>query len=79
MAFDFDKSTGLGVFEHFYDTNAMGVQGFGTHYVVLARELLLENEIPNLPKVQHSDFRWMTADQALANPEVHPNSQAYLK
>jgi len=69
----------LGVHQHFYATNAIGVQGFGTHYVVLAYELLLEEEIKNLPKSQHSEYQWMSVEQALSDPTVHSNSKAYLE
>lgn len=68
----------LGVHQHFYPTNVFGTQGFGTHYVVLAYELLRDEEIQHLPKGQHSEYQWMTMEQALGHPEVHPNSKAYL-
>jgi colanic acid biosynthesis protein WcaH len=69
----------LGVNQHFYPTNAVGTPGFGTHYVVLAYELLLDEEIPRLPKNQHSEYQWMTAEQALSHPMVHSNSKEYLR
>lgn len=69
----------LGVFEHFYQTNALNVPGFGTHYVVLAYELSIEAEIAELPKAQHSEYRWMTELDARDEPLVHENSRAYFQ
>jgi colanic acid biosynthesis protein WcaH len=69
----------LGVYQHFYPTNAIGTQGFGTHYVVIAYELLLDEEIQHLPKSQHSEYQWMTVQQALCHPKVHPNSKTYFR
>ena len=69
----------LGVFEHFYQTNALNVPGFGTHYVVLAYELSIEGEIVELPKAQHSEYHWMTELDARNEPAVHENSRAYFR
>ena len=68
----------LGVFEHFYKTNALDTPGFGTHYVVLGYELLIGTEITDLPKAQHSDYYWMTESDACNEPLVHENSKAYF-
>src|SRR5215207_6942602 len=44
----------LGVFDHIYDMgdNIFDDPNFRTHYVVLGYELLVGDEIPDLPKVQ---------------------------
>ena len=68
----------LGVFEHFYKTNALNVSGFGTHYVVLGYELLIDAEITDLPKVQHSEYYWLTESDVRNEPFVHENSRAYF-
>jgi len=51
-----DKSTFMGVFEHFYETNRFGNPDYGTHYVVLAYELTL-NQRPLIEiDSQHSNI-----------------------
>ncbi len=74
-----DNVTSLGAHEHFYDTNALGLPGFGTHYVVLAYKIQLADEIHTLPPSQHSRYLWMAAEQALNDPLVHENSKAYIR
>jgi colanic acid biosynthesis protein WcaH len=68
----------LGVYEHFYETNRFNEPGYGTHYVVLGYEIAL----PIRPLVksddQHSAMKWMTPSEILADPTVHPNTQAYF-
>ena len=36
----------IGVYEHLYDTNVFGQEGFGTHYIVLAHTLDLGRRPP---------------------------------
>ena len=68
----------IGVYEHLYDTNVFGEEGFGTHYVVLAHELRLDHWPPIVSDRQHSDFRWMTRAQLISSPDVHQNTQSYF-
>lgn len=68
----------LGVYEHLYDTNALGAHGVTTHYVVLGYELCLEAAVASLPLAQHSGYRWVSVEQLLADAAVHPNTQAYF-
>jgi colanic acid biosynthesis protein WcaH len=67
-----------GVFEHFYPTNNHEIAGFGTHYVVLAYELITREQDLRLPKDQHGEFAWLTEDELLRSTEVHPNVKAYF-
>ena len=69
----------LGVFDHIYEDNFLGVKGIGTHYVVLAFEANVPSEGPIKPDAQHSEFRWWRATEAAQAPEVHPNSRAYFE
>ena len=59
-----------GVYEHLYDNNVFGENGFGTHYVVLAHELRLDHRPPIVSDRQHSDFRWMTRAQLISSPDA---------
>ncbi len=68
----------MGVFQHLYEDNALGEPGVGTHYLVLAFQILLGRELTSLPKEQHSQYRWMLPEELLADPQVHPNTKAYF-
>jgi colanic acid biosynthesis protein WcaH len=68
----------LGVFEHFYPDNALEAPGYGTHYVVLAHEIVKE-KIQALPQKQHAAYRWMSEAEVLADPDVHENTKAYCR
>lgn len=67
----------LGVYEHFYDSNAGERPEFGTHYVVLGYELRLETGLA-LPPEQHSDYRWFEMAALLSDDRVHANTKAYF-
>lgn len=67
----------LGVYEHFYETNAGERPGFGTHYVVLGYELRAEPAA--LPAAQHSDYRWLAVAELLADEAVHEYTKAYFR
>jgi colanic acid biosynthesis protein WcaH len=73
------KITFRGTFEHIYSTNFAGEEGYGTHYVVLAYDVLLPRRPMHLPDEQHSQYRWMTPAELLADREVHANTQAYFR
>lgn len=73
----------MGVYEHLYTDSVFGeghLEGNpSTHYVVLAYRLKANAQALALPVDQHSHYQWWLADDALANPQVHVNTQAYLK
>ena len=66
----------LGVFEHFYDDSVF--EGISTHYVNLAYRLDVE-ELNHLPSDQHSEYVWLTVEELMASPEVHPYVKNYFK
>ena len=68
----------LGVYEHFYDDNAGGAPGFGTHYVVLGHELRVDS-LPQLPPEQHNEYRWFGVDELLHDAGVHDFTKAYFR
>ena len=71
-------ATLLGVYEHHYRENFLRTPGIGTHYVVLAHELSID-DAPELPGDQHDDWRWMTAVELREHPRVHLYTRAYLR
>jgi|TARA_B110000908_G_C10245641_1_gene448633 colanic acid biosynthesis protein WcaH len=66
-----------GVYEHFYDDYVFGDE-VSTHYVVLAYELIVDIALTNLPKAQHSDYKWFGAKEFSNAPSVHNHSKWYL-
>ena len=66
----------IGVFEHFYDDSIY--KDISTHYINLAYEIELE-EIPNLPKDQHSEYKWLTVNDLLLDSQVHKYVKDYFK
>jgi colanic acid biosynthesis protein WcaH len=76
---NFDDARALGVYEHFYATNRFGESGYGTHYVVLAYALSLDDISALKADVQHSGFRWWNERALLASKHVHENTKAYFR
>jgi colanic acid biosynthesis protein WcaH len=74
-----DRTKFIGVFEHFYDTNRFGDPEFGTHYVVLAYKLSLEERPSAKLDSQYSKIRWLSDAKILSAKDVHPYTKAYTK
>lgn len=69
----------MGVYEHFYSDNFSGVEGIGTHYVVLGYRVPTPLYLPHLPIDQHSDYRWASPAEVLEDMSVDPHSRAYFE
>ncbi|WP_193162437.1 GDP-mannose mannosyl hydrolase [Enterobacter ludwigii] len=67
----------LGVYEHFYDDNFSGSE-FSTHYVVHGYTFSLEDKALDLPKVQHSNYKWFSVETLLNEPSVHQYTKNYF-
>jgi len=71
--------------ETLQQANFAGIEGVGTHYVVLAHRLNAEQHLPglvgvqNLPKAQHKEYVWMPVAELLNNPQVHKYTKAYFQ
>lgn len=80
MALSLDGSSYLGLYEHFYEDSAVDPD-VATHYVVNAFSLTLEQpgETVDLPKDQHSGYRWLTVAELLADEAVHLHSKWYFQ
>jgi len=83
VEFQREQAQFQGVYEHLYDDSVFGeghLEGNpSTHYVVLAYRLKANAQALALPAEQHSHYCWWLVDDALASPEVHSNTQAYLE
>lgn len=70
----------LGVYEHFYQTNAGRSGQFGTHYIVLAYRLCLSAAQLKLPMgEQHDQYRWLNPTAIVCDDAVHQHSRAYFE
>lgn len=69
----------LGVYEHFYEDNALDMPSVGTHYVVVACEAGLPAGAVLKPDQQHAKLEWWDVDKLLASPDVHANTKAYFQ
>jgi colanic acid biosynthesis protein WcaH len=68
----------IGVYDHIYPENVFGDPTYGTHYVVLAHELLLDTLPDALPTLEHSTYRWWEVEELVTSSEVHPYTRAYF-
>lgn len=75
----FAEARSRGVFEHRYETNRFGEPGFGTHYIVLAYEVVLPDDLDLRPDAQHRELAWWHISDLLASPAVHPYTKAYFE
>lgn len=69
---------GAGVYEHLYDDNFAGVEGVGTHYVVLPHRLDVAADVVFAPDDQHDALRWFAVDELMAREDVHAYTKAYF-
>lgn len=78
VSFDIRRSRFLGVFEHVYAENFAQLPGFGTHYIVLAYELPVNDISIIPPKEQHRAYKWVNSDTLVHLRDVHPYTKAYF-
>lgn len=82
----YQQASFRGVFVHYYDDNRWGEAEYGTHYLVLAHELQVDDRL-DLEQVvasksaleQHDQFHWFTPEEAIADPAVHPYTKVYIQ
>lgn len=69
----------LGVYEHMYSTNYFRDSTYGTHYVVLAYRVAVEDAYELSLDRQHSKFVWWPVSRILKSRQVHRNTKAYFR
>jgi len=74
----FEHARFLGVFEYLYPTNFTEKEDFGTHYVVLAYEIRIGQTPLDLPKDQHSQYKWLSTESVHKEQNVHPHTRRYF-
>jgi colanic acid biosynthesis protein WcaH len=66
-----------GLYEHFYDDNAFGHGEFGTHYVVAALSMYLQQGAA--PRFAgHDDPLFLSVDDVLAKDDIHGHVKRYF-
>lgn len=79
-----ENGTFLGCFEHRYPTNFANHPGIGTHYVTLAYQLAAElatgdgSKLPSSEADQHSEWRFMSVEKLMKDPNVHDNVKLFF-
>lgn len=70
----------IGVSDHIYSDNVFSDPTFGTHYLVLAVEFCREvGADPIFISSQHNGLRWLSEEEVLADPSVHPFTKRYFE
>lgn len=68
----------LGLYDHFYKDSAFG-EGISTHYINATHLVHLSSEqLTNLPKEQHQDYRWAAINELESDQTVHFFSKIFL-
>ncbi len=67
----------VGLFEHLYANNFADREGFGTHYIVLAHSINIDEATLDLPDDQHSDYKWLDPKSLCEDDGVHSYTKAY--
>lgn len=76
VEFQLSQAKLIGPFEHFYSDNVTGAD-FSTHYIALGYRLVVD-ELPDLPKDQHCDYKWLSVENLLLDASVHKHSRWYF-
>ena len=67
----------IDVFEHFYDDGIY--KDVSTHYINLAYEVDINNEMLNLATEQHNEYQWLSIDEILSSKQVHKYVKDYFR
>ncbi|MGD9212251.1 MAG: GDP-mannose mannosyl hydrolase [Desulfobacteraceae bacterium] len=80
IPFDQNDVAFQGVYQHLYQDSIFG-NSISTHYIVLAYKLSLNwlNNLEELPKTQHSIYRFFTVNGLLCSETVHTYTKNYFR
>ena len=70
-----EQSEFYGLYEHFYKNNVFN-EKFSTHYIVLAHELLINDDLRL--NDQHEAYRWFDTQEILKTTDVHRYTKNYF-
>jgi colanic acid biosynthesis protein WcaH len=69
----------FGLFDHIFEDNVFDDPSFGTHYIVLAHQLELDELPASLPTEEHDKYQWLSTMQIENSTDVHPHTKAYFR
>jgi len=71
----------LGVFDHIYEDNFYGTEGFGTHCIASAWVFNANKDWVNekIVQEQHSNIRWVPLSQVRKDEQIHPYTKDYIR
>jgi colanic acid biosynthesis protein WcaH len=75
----YDAARLRGVYQHFYRISRSPSEPGGTHYVVLAHDVALNDDAAIKLDSSHSSYRWLTEAEILAAPDVHEYVKDYFR
>ncbi|CAK2408970.1 GDP-mannose mannosyl hydrolase [Vibrio crassostreae] len=78
LGLDYAELKFRGIYQHFYDDN-FSEDDFTTHYVVLAYEINIGDELSSLPLEQHSSYQWFSEYELLNNQQTHIHTKWYFQ
>lgn len=68
----------VGVFDHLYPDSIFSADT-STHYVAIGYSLSVSAGFCPDNYMQHSDYKWFTQSELLAQPDVHTNTKLYFQ
>jgi colanic acid biosynthesis protein WcaH len=68
----------MGVYEHIYDDNFMGIEHVNTHYIALGFSIKIGDDSALSLDEQHLDWLWLSEKEMLTTPNIHPYSKYYF-
>ena len=80
LTFPFNKTTSMGLFEHFYNVTYWSTSECSTHYIIEARLIDVDPENIKLKidlNEQHSNFEWISLENMQSNA-IHYYSKMYI-
>ncbi len=79
LSLEYSVAGFLGAYEHIYpQENFSGDPSFGTHYIVFAYRIKLNELVLNFPEEQHNNYWWAAIDEIIDNSKVHINTRNYF-
>ncbi|MEZ8785127.1 GDP-mannose mannosyl hydrolase [Vibrio splendidus] len=78
LGLDCAESKFKGIYQHFYDDN-FSEGDFTTHYVVLAYEINIDEDLLSLPLEQHSSYQWFSEYELENNSQIHTHTKWYFQ
>lgn len=78
QSFSLKESSFLSPYQHFYEESVFD-ESISTHYVVLAYQLTVNEDLLNLPFEQHHHYQWFHINDLLKDELVHPFTKDYFR